>query len=63
MDTQQIRNTFSEVEALVRQARVVAERSITFGAGSLQRLGLDTYVLRQLKTELKRYNTRTGRWR
>lgn len=63
MDTHAFRNMMASARSVMYEADEVAKRAIEHGAGRLRRLGVDECSLRELKRELQKFNSITGRWR
>lgn len=63
MTYDEINRAMNEAKWLMEKADIVAERALPLVAGRLHMLDIGHDVLRQLKRELSRYNTHTGKWK
>lgn len=61
MTYQEMDNAVREAEAVVRRAESYKSRMARFLIGRLR--GIDPDILRDLKKELRKFNSQTGEWK
>lgn len=63
MNAADLESAFEESSRIMRNAESCALRAVNFSAGKLRRLCVGESTLRELKRELRNFNSRTGRWK
>ena len=55
--------SLNQAEEILSNANRLARRALYFSAGRLRSMAVDPGVLRQLKRELQKFDTRRGCWK
>ncbi len=63
MTYEEIQRALDEAKWIMQRTDVIAERSLQFAVGRLNRLDVGVDTLRALKRELRNFDITTGQWK
>ena len=63
MNSDEFEAAFNDAVRIMRNAESCAAHAVRFATGRLRRLHPGETVLRELKRELRNFNSRTGKWK